>query len=236
VNEGLQHLAALDRSNLATEIAAQLRDAIANGDILPGTRLVEVRVSKQLGVSRGPVREALRILETEGLVKSYPGRGSFVSEISERDIWEIYSLRTVLEEEAIRLAAQRGTPEDVDRLERIMEAMFKAADAGDRAQVLDLDLQFHRQIWEMADHQRLKNILTEIATQVRTYVALQTKLYDDLVGGISDHQELLEALRNRDEVNATNTMRNHLEVAARTVLDYCRRVKANTVETEPVTS
>ena len=92
----------LKRKNLALDVATLLRELIARGDLPPGTHLVEVEMAKKLGVSRGPLREALRILESEGLVKSYPGRGSFVSEISERDILEIYSLRTILEEEAIR--------------------------------------------------------------------------------------------------------------------------------------
>jgi len=225
----LDKVQGLKRKNLALDVATLLRELIARGDLPPGTHLVEVEVAKKLGVSRGPLREALRILESEGLVKSYPGRGSFVSEISERDILEIYSLRTILEEEAIRLASKKGSPEDVKRLQEILEAMFAAADEGDYANVLDLDLQFHQQIWVMADHGRLETYLREIAVQAKMYVAVQTSLYDDLAAGISDHQTLLEALRNEDEELATKTLREHLKVAEDTLLDYYRSKRAKEV-------
>jgi DNA-binding GntR family transcriptional regulator len=216
----LQNIGYLDRSNLAISVADALRDSIARGELPPGTHLVEVELARQLGVSRGPLREALRILESEGLVTSYRSRGSFVSEMTERDIREIYSLRMILEEEAIRLAARRGTPEALDDLETTLKAMLEAANAGDLAQVLDLDIDFHRQIWEMADHTRLKDILGGIAIQVKMYVAVQTKLYDDLAMGVSDHETFLEALRAGDEKGAAKAMRKHLQEAEDTVMDY----------------
>lgn len=220
---GLQNLGELERSNLAIDVADLLRESIATGEIPPGTRLVEVEVARQLGVSRGPLREALRILETEGLLDSHPGRGSFVSTISERDVREVYSLRSVLEEEAFRLAAERGTSEDFDRLQKILNAMFKAANNGEPLKVTDLDFQFHHQIWEIADHTRLKEVLEGITTQIRMFLSVQTQLYDDLAAGISDHHLFLEALRNRDGEAGARIMRNHLQVAANAVLDYFQK-------------
>jgi len=216
----LENIGHLDRSNLAVSVADALRTAIASGDLPPGTHLVEVELARLLGVSRGPLREALRILESEGLVTSYRSRGSFVSEMTERDIREIYSLRAILEAEAIRLAARHRAPEALGELETTLRAMFEAANAGDHAQVLDLDMEFHRQIWEMADHSRLKDILEGVAIQVKMYVAVQTKLYDDLAAGVSDHETLLEALRAGDEKGAVRTMRKHLQEAEETVTDY----------------
>jgi len=220
---GLQNLGELERSNLAIDVAALLRESIATGEIPPGTRLVEVEVARQLGVSRGPLREALRILETEGLLDSHPGRGSFVSTISERDIREVYSLRCILEEETIRLAAKRVKTEDIDSLERTLEAMITAAKAGESSKVTDLDFQFHSHIWAMADHKRLMGVLEGITTQIRMYLAVQTQLYDDMAAGISDHQEFLEALRNHDGEAGARIMRNHLQVAANAVLDYFQK-------------
>jgi len=221
----LQNLGELERSNLAADVAALLRESIVTGEIPPGTRLVEAEVARQLGVSRGPLREALRILETEGLLDSHPGRGSFVSTISERDIREVYSLRCILEEEAIRLAAKRVTTEDIDSLERTLEAMISAAKAGESSKVTDLDYIFHSHIWDMADHKRLMGVLEGITTQIRMYLAVQTQLYDDMAAGISDHQEFLEALRNHDGEAGAAAMRNHLQVAANVVLDYFQKKK-----------
>jgi DNA-binding GntR family transcriptional regulator len=100
----LKQLGELDRTNLADEIATNLRELIISGELTPGTRIIEAEVASQLGVSRGPLREALRILETEGLLESIPGRGSFVIQTSKRDIQELYSLRCILEEEAMEIA------------------------------------------------------------------------------------------------------------------------------------
>lgn len=216
----MQEIAALERSTLAVSVADLLRESIANGRITPGSRVVEAEVAKQLNVSRGPVREAFRILETEGLLESHPGRGSFVTQTSERDIREVYSLRCILEEEAFRLAVKKRTDEDIHRLEKILEAMFTAANNGAHAKVLDLDLEFHRQIWEIADHQRLKNVLKELTTQIRMYIAVQTNIYDDLAAGVADHQILLDSIRDRDEKVGTQTLRKHLQLAADMVSDY----------------
>ena len=216
----LQNLGELERSNLAADVAALLRESIVTGEIPPGTRLVEAEVARQLGVSRGPLREALRILETEGLLESSPGRGSFVAQISESDIREVYSLRCVLEEEAFRLAVERGTIEDFDHLQETLDAMFKAANEGEPLKVTDLDFRFHQQIWEIADHTRLKEVLEGITTQIRMYLSVQTQLYNDLSVGISDHILLLDALRTHDGEGGAQIMRNHLQVATKVVLNY----------------
>jgi len=220
---GLQNISELERSNLALDVATRLRDLMARGDLSPGTHLVESEVAQKLGISRGPLREALRILETEGLVRSFPGRGSFVAEISARDVQEIYSLRAILEEEALRLAIQKATADDISELEAILQSMFAAAETGNHAEVLDRDLEFHMRIWKVAAHQRLESFLREIAAQAKMYIAVQTSLYDDLAAGISDHRGLLEALKNKDVELATRTLREHLRVASETLLDYSRR-------------
>ncbi len=216
----MQNIGTLERTNLAESVADLLRESIAVGKIATGSRLVESEVANQLNISRGPIREAFRILETEGLLKSHPGRGSYVTQTSERDIREVYSLRCLLEEEAFRLAMPRRTDKDLKHLEKTLNDMFAAANDGDHAKVLELDLEFHRQIWEIADHQRLKNMLKELTTQVRMYIAVQTKIYDDLAAGIADHQILLDAIRDQNEEIGTQTMRKHLQLAADMVTDY----------------
>jgi DNA-binding GntR family transcriptional regulator len=223
MNMGLKNLGELERSNLSINIATLLRDSIVTGVFPPGTHLNEVEMAQQLGVSRGPLREALRILETEGLLESYPGRGTFVSQISEREIQEVYSLRCILEEAAIKLAAERGTNEDFDQLQATLDDMFKAAEANNTSEVVDHDFRFHQQIWELADHRLLKDVLEGITTQIRIYLAVQTQLYDDLAEGVSDHKHLLTALRNHDGESGAKVMRDHLQLAANVVLEYYKK-------------
>lgn len=216
----LKQLGELDRTNLADEIATNLRELIISGELTPGTRIIEAEVASQLGVSRGPLREALRILETEGLLESIPGRGSFVIQTSKRDIQELYSLRCILEEEAMRLAIDNGTKDDFDRLQKTVESMLKAAEEQRQREVREFDYQFHSQIWEIADHILLRNVLESITIQVRMYLAVQTQLYEDLPDGVFDHQLILQALRNREKDTAVQLLKDHLELAAQVVLDY----------------
>jgi len=216
----LEKLGELDRSNLAIEVADILRESITSGDFPPGMHLVEIPMAQKLGISRGPLREALRILETEGMVESFPGKGSFVTHVSERNIREVYSLRCILETEAIKLAIKNGTPDDFEKLDEILKAMFAAANIEDTKEVTLLDFQFHSQIWTMADHMLLKDILEGINTQIKRYVAVQTILYDDLTIGISDHKSILEALRNQDEEAAIKLIKNHLEVASKKIIEH----------------
>lgn len=216
----LKQLGELDRTNLADEIATNLRELIISGELTPGTRIIEAEVASQLGVSRGPLREALRILETEGLLESIPGRGSFVIQTSKRDIQELYSLRCILEEEAMRLAIDNGTKDDFDRLQKTVESMLKAAEEQRQREVREFDYQFHSQIWEIADHILLRNVLESITIQVRMYLAVQTQLYEDLPDGVFDHQLILQALRNREKDTAVQLLKDHLELAAQVVLNY----------------
>jgi len=218
----LEKLGELDRSNLAIEVANILRESITKGDFPPGMHLVEIPMAQKLGISRGPLREALRILETEGMIESFPGRGSFVTQVSERNIREVYFLRRILETEAIKLAIKNGTQEDIKKLDEILKAIFAAAKEEDTNEVTLLDFQFHTQIWTMADHTLLKEILEGFNTQIKRYVAVQTTLYEDLTEGISDHKNILEALRNHDEKTAIELIHKHLEIASKKVIEHFR--------------
>lgn len=210
------------RLSLVEQTLELLRDSIITGALPPGTRLLEVELSQELGVSRGTLREALRMLENEGLVESFPGRGSYVSRLSERDIREVYSLRSLLEKEAVRLAIDRMTEKDVRSLERSLDGMVKAASRDDAAEVNKYDLEFHQTIWTIAEHQRLQEVLEGILSQIRMYLTVNTQLYEDLAAGISDHVEIMEAIKGRDNELAADKMGKHLDDAAALVTKFAR--------------
>ncbi len=222
----MQKLGELERSTLSANIVEILRENIVRGDLAPGERLIEAELARQLGVSRGPLREALRVLETEGLLQNYPGRGSFVTRFSARDIREVYSLRSVLEGEAMRRAAANCSADDLEKLQAILDAMFIAAKDGVPSEVINLDFQFHSLIWEIADHHLLKQTLQGITTQIRIFLAVQTHLYTDLQEGISDHKQIVEALQNQDGEGGARIMRTHLHVAEDVVLEQVRCLEA----------
>ena len=213
----------VQRKGLADQTADLLRKAIVMGKLSSATRLVETELSEQLEVSRGTLREALRVLELEGLVESFPGRGTYVANLSERDIQEVYSLRCILEEEAVRLVADKATPEQVGRLEAVVEAMFESARQNNFSEVIERDLEFHQLIWQIADHQRLKQVLEGLRLQITMYLTVNTQLYEDLATGIADHRVILEAIRSRDKEVAAATMATHLEYAAGLVMDFVHK-------------
>jgi len=214
------NIGSLERINLAESVADVLRQSIINGKITAGTHLIENELSQQLNVSRGPLREAFRILEAEGLLESHPGRGVYVAQPSERFICESYSLRNLLEEEALKLAIQKRTDQDLIHLENALKDLFEAAKIGNQKGVLDLDIAFHRQIWKIADHQLITASLDEIIAHQKMYIAVQTNIFEDLLEGVSDHQIILESLRNKNEALGREVLKKHLQEAARMIMEY----------------
>jgi GntR family transcriptional regulator, gluconate operon transcriptional repressor len=213
----------LKRLSLPDEAAQMLRESIAAGKLAPGTRLVEADMAQQLGISRGTVREALRMLEGQGLVESIPGRGTYVARFSEQDVEEVYSLRSLLEQEAVRLLTSRATADDLVTMEQALTDMFEAASLGKAADLMDRDLKFHKLIWNLAGHRRLAHVLEDLSSQIQMYLAIDTQLYADLVAGIADHQGILDAIRAGSGELAAAKMAAHLKHAAEVVEEFAHR-------------
>lgn len=214
----------LKRDSLPQQVAEQLRRAFISGLLLPGTRLVETDIAQQLGVSRNPLREALRILQSEGLVEVQHNRGTYVAQITREDIEEIYSLRKLLEVYAVSQVARQATADQVAELESLVVQMEKATAIGDYRQAANLDLELHKTLWALSGHKRLFNILSGVQTQIRMFLTVNTQLYENLVTvAVADHQLIAEAIRAHDEVEAANLMSHHIELALQETLDFFRR-------------
>jgi GntR family transcriptional regulator of gluconate operon len=215
----------LERESLTDRIAAKLRHSIITGAIPPGTHLAEIELTQQLKVSRGALREALRVLQAEGLVESFPNRGMFVARIEEQDIEEIYGLRDLLETFAMHLVTERATQDQIAKLQDLVNEMFAAAKTGKHQKVVDLDLDFHQTLWQISGHQRLLQLLTSLLAQIRTFLAFNTHLYEDLVEGIADHQRIVDAIRSKRADRAEQQMRRHIAAATRVVLPRVRKME-----------
>jgi len=219
----IQLVGQIKKSTLINEIADLMRESIVSGSIPPGTRLTEQEFARQLTVSRGSLREALRILESEGLVVDIPRRGFYVIDLSLRDIEEVYSLRLLLELEAIKRALYRIQPEHQEQLESIVNGMTDAARQGDLFRVVNLDVEFHRKLWIFADHKLLQQTLEGFILKISMYLSVQTHLYSDLNAGIADHRLLLAAIRDRDEDQAISILTRHISDALQVVLDFAQK-------------
>jgi DNA-binding GntR family transcriptional regulator len=196
------------RPNLADDIATELREQIVGGSLPPGTRLLELRLAERFGTSQGPVREALRLLERDGLVTHVRRRGVYVRELSVTDLDEIYSLRAALEAFAARRAALRITPAGLRTLERLLERMAKAA-TGELKRGIRIAIEFHEQIAVIAGHERLLQTWRSIMAQTSQYAQLAGSQAPDVAPDVDAHRRLLEAITSGDPDRAEAEGKRH---------------------------
>jgi DNA-binding GntR family transcriptional regulator len=214
-------LAQVQRQPLRHTVRIRIEEAIVQGVFKGGERLNEAEICRALGVSRGLVREALRELETSGVLVSVPYRGTFVKEWTPQSVWELYTLRSILEEFSVELAVERATDEDLQELAGLQEAMLQAARAGDTAELVELDLQFHEQLHRMAGHRLLRQVLQDLGGQTRIFIMATKAFYSpfaSLEEAAASHEPILEALCARDARQARHAINEHIrEVGERYV-------------------
>ncbi|HEY7144192.1 MAG TPA: GntR family transcriptional regulator [Streptosporangiaceae bacterium] len=204
---------------LRQEVCDELRQAILAGDFAPGTRVLEVQVANSMGVSRAPVREALRQLEQEGLIEFYPHRGAVVVGLPEDEIDVIYQLRATIEGEAITRVAANATPEDIERLEESLAQIRSVRKERDTAKIAEADLHFHRTMVELSGFKLLLRVWSSLdgLVRARTYLAMADRApgRDFLVeSGVVSHAALVEAIKNGSQKQAAKAAREHVMEAA----------------------
>lgn len=211
-----------------TELTTRaIRQSILSGDYKVGDKLsTEIKLCQQLNVSRTAVREALRILSTEGYIRMIPGRGAFVAQTEEfendGDLWNTFSaenfkelmdVRCPFEEIATRLAVQRLTPEILVQLEANFEAFLLAIEAEDRLKLAKLDNQFHDLIFKATKNRFLINFGRKLAREFNKYRSASFNDNETYSNAVEPHRLIIEALRNHDEEAAVCAMRHHMQRA-----------------------
>ena len=221
----------VERRVLRHDVLLGLRAGILRGEIAPGTRLLEIPLATELGVSRGPVREALRQLEQEGLVEFFPHRGAIVLGVADSEIDTIYGIRALLEERAFAKASRLIDDAELEALAETVERMIEASEAGDVTTVAELDLQFHGRIVELSGFQYLRRLWASIDGLVRLRVAHEVErpeladpksARDWLIVPSLEHRELVEALRSRRPATAAKAARMHIGRALKHLHDEDR--------------
>ena len=185
--------------SLREQVADQIRTAIIEGRLRPGDHIVEAALTEQLGVSRTPVREALILLEREGLVVSAPNRGCFVRSFAEADIDAIFSMRTTLENFAGELIIDRLTQDDYDYMRDSIALQHAAIAERNFKNVRSIDMAFHRHLVQRSQHPLLIRSWTEIVAQIAAllYVRADAGEYDEY-RAIRDHELIYDAYARRD--------------------------------------
>jgi DNA-binding GntR family transcriptional regulator len=188
---------------LREQIVDQVRAAIIEGRMKPADHVTEITLTKYLGVSRTPVREALILLEREGLLDFVPNRGYFVRVFTERDIREIFSLRTALENLAAELCITHLQPEHYAHLEQLIRDQTDAIEQGVMKDVRRIDVAFHRYFIDASDHALLIKNWTSIVAQIAALLHMRAEAfpnYDEHIV-IGDHKAILNAYRSGDPLN-----------------------------------
>jgi DNA-binding GntR family transcriptional regulator len=187
-------LPALAETDLVGQVARRLTEAIVQGRLPPGSKVVEAGIARELGVSRAPVREAARLLEQQGLLVANPRRGFFVRQFAADDIDEIYDLRLCVERHAAVLAARNLTPETRDMLRRQIDVLHETADLDDPARQVEEDYRFHRLICQVAGNRRMLRLFDDLASELRMVIGLIGRLYDDPHEIARTHEPVLAAI------------------------------------------
>ncbi len=200
----------LPRVVLSDRVKEYIVDAVLNGDLKPGERIVESSLARQLGVSQAPVREAIRDLVLLGFLETQPYKGTSVRSFTPEELWETYAVRAALESLAARLAATHLTNEDVRALQDILDAMMLAARRQDRDELVELDNRFHEKILQISRNKTLYQIWKTLQFGTWTIVTYRKSSYDPEYLA-ARHEELLKALESRDPEKAMHVMQHHIE-------------------------
>jgi DNA-binding GntR family transcriptional regulator len=198
-------------------VLSSIRAAILEGTFEPEERLIETDLARQLGTSRGPVRDALKELAQEGLVVIHPYKGAEVASFSASDIQEIYVLRNLLEGYATRLAVENATSADIDHMQEIYDEMQALADEEDRSGLVEKDIEFHRELCHLSGNQRLLDVWTSLAAQVRLFLVLANQVFFEPDFIVSTHTDTMKAMRNRDPDAAEKAVKKHMYEVGRTI-------------------
>lgn len=196
-----------------------LREAILEGKLNPGQRLMEVQLAEQLGVSRTPVREAIRKLELEGLVVMLPRKGAYVANMSLKDIIDVLEIRASLEGLSAYLAAERISEEDIKKLEKIADDFKKSANDLDVESSLKMDVEFHECIFKATNNKRLHQLINSLWEQVYRFRVTYISDYDSSVNIIKEHELILDAIKKGDSELAKKYATDHIEKAEQFIIE-----------------
>ncbi|MBE3586904.1 MAG: GntR family transcriptional regulator [Thermoanaerobacter sp.] len=195
-----------------------LREAIIQGRLKPGERLMEIQLAEEMGVSRTPVREAIRKLELEGFVVMVPRKGAYVAGISVKDIVDVFEVRAALEALAAGLAAERITDEELEELERALVKTYEVGENNLDA-LVETDTAFHELIYKASRNERLVQIITNLADQIQRFRATSLAQPGRTRHALEEHKQIVEAISERNVELAQILAREHIENAEQSLLN-----------------
>ena len=201
------------------------RQAILTGEMKPGERLLEIHLANKLGVSRTPIREAIRMLELEGLVIMVPRRGAQVAQITEKSMSDVLEVRCALDVLAVELACERITANEVEELHEACRAFEKATETKDVHVIAKADVAFHDIIFKAAGNPRLTQMINNLAEQMYRYRFEYIKDDSQHSMLVKEHLQICEKIERRDVEGAKEAIRKHIENQENSIIRQIRLEK-----------
>lgn len=199
-----------------------LREAILKGELKPGERLMELQLASKLGVSRTPIREAIRMLEQEGLAVTVPRKGAEVAKMTEKDMEDVLQIREALDELAVSVACDQITGEELEKLHAAMVEFQQASKTEDVKRIAEADVLFHDIIYQATGNPKLVSMLNNLREQIYRYrveYLKDEKIYPALM---QEHEQIVEGLRERNKAKVTKAMQVHVANQAAAVKEIIR--------------
>lgn len=212
-----------DYKPLREVIFNTLREAIIVGELKPGERLMEVQLAEKMGVSRTPVREAIRKLELEGLVEMLPRKGAHVADLSVKDIMDVLEVRATLDGLATRLSALRITDEEIKDLKHQLSLFINYVEKDNLQGSIKKDVEFHDIIYRSSRNEKLIQISNNLREQVQRFRVIYIKDYSSSRELIREHTEILEAITGRDPSAAMECAQRHIKNQEETIIRSIRK-------------
>ncbi len=212
---------------MSEEIADILRENIISGNLNPGEKVNEYQVAKLLNISRPPIREAFRLLAAEGLITLVPRKGAFVSELSIREVKEIYEMKSMMESFAVRSAIPVIGEKEVSGLDSILKLMEEMIKKNNFKKIQSLNIEFHRKIIEMSKNKKLIYFYESIIMPIRKYQRLGLSAPSSWKTSFKEHGDIVEAIRSRNIELAEKLTREHTMRATLRVIGRLKRQKGD---------
>ncbi|KUO60511.1 MAG: GntR family transcriptional regulator [Gracilibacter sp. BRH_c7a] len=198
-----------------------LREAIINGVLIPGERLMEIQLAEEMGVSRTPVREAIRKLELEGFVVMIPRKGAYVAGVSFKDVKDVFEIRAALEGLAAGLAAEKVTQEEVEQMER---ALHYEREPDSLEEMVQSDTDFHALLYKASRNERLISILANLREQIQRFRTTSLAVPGRPKTAIQEHRAMVDAIARHDVEDAQSLAAAHIENAANIMYEALREI------------
>ncbi|MDO8686194.1 MAG: GntR family transcriptional regulator [Clostridiales bacterium] len=221
-----------DYKPLREVIFNTLREAIILGELKPGERLMEVGLAEKMGVSRTPVREAIRKLELEGLVNMLPRRGAHVADLSVKDIMDVLEVRASLDGLATSLSASRITDDEIKELKNVMNQLISYIEKDNLQGMIKKDVEFHDIIYRSSRNDKLLQISSNLREQIHRFRVIYLKEYKSGKELIKEHLDIFEAIKGKNVAAAHETAEKHIFNQEAAILSALKRQDTRSADRE----